>query len=388
MAKKKEKTKKEKLPLNPHKMKILVVGIGGGAASIISEMAKDLKKVHFLVADTDQRSFKKLPSNVRSLCFGNEITKGWGTGMNSELGKKAALNIKEKIKKTFNNWDLIVLVSCLGGGVSSGSSIIFSQVLKENNIMSLGVLTLPFNFEGEKKMRLAKSSLSKIKNNLSGFAVLPNEEILKYSDKKLSLKKSFSLMNQVLIDYFRNLIEVISTPGIINIDFADLRSILKGRGRPVYFGQGSGQGPNRAEEAVKKIFEGPFFYSPTKIKRILFNISNNGDLTLKEVKEISEKISSLNPRAKIIFGVSKSSAKAGKKIKITILGVGEERQEKPAVKKVKHTSKNKKKKKEKKIKVKIRRSALEVKKAEKDIQEKEMFGENKWDIPTFLRHNE
>jgi len=388
----------------PRKIKIRVIGIGGGASSILDEMARGLKGISFLITDTDQRSFRRLPSAVKFFQFGEGLTKGWGTGMNPEIGERAAQECLEKIKKNLQDIDLVIVVSCLGGGVSSGATPVFTQVLKEEKKLSLGIFTLPFNFEGEKKAKLAQNSLKSLKENLSGIIVLPNEEILKRSEKKASLRKSLSLINQVLIDYLRDIIEMISQVGIINIDFADLQTILKGNGQAVCFGRGIGGGQNRVEEALKRHFENPFFISPMKIKKILFNVAAGRDLGLKEVERIAEEISNLNPRAKIIFGISQNP-KLGKKIKITSLAVGEnflkteekekssEKKEEEPPKKLKQkigkvAKKEKKEKKtaeEKKKKIKVRRSALEVKKAEEEAREKEWLGEEDWEIPSFLR---
>ena len=395
MVKKKIVKKKKDVLLKARKIKIRIVGIGGGAASILNEMAGQIRKVSFLIADTDQRSFKKNYSRIRAFQFGKELTHGWGTGMNSDIGQRAALHDKEKIKKIFQNTDLVILISCLGGGVSSGASLIFSKTLKELKVLSLGIFTLPFNFEGEKKMRLAKNSLKELRKELSGVIVLPNEEILKYSDKKSSLQKSLSLVNQIFIDYFKDLIETISQPGLINIDFADLRTILKGKNQKVYFGRGVSQSTNRVEEALKQIFQNLFFGKPQKLKRVLFNIAASGDLNLKEVEEIAQAIFNLNTRAKIIFGISRSP-KLNKKIKITFLGTGDNfEEEKPVLAKaiVEKSNGNSKRTKRTKIakkqnvkkKIKIRRSALELKEAEKEAQDKELFGESDWDVPTFLR---
>lgn len=301
-----------------------------------------------------------------------------GTGMNADIGEKTALAAKEKIKKLVKDTDLVIIISCLGGGVGSGSSAVFSQVLKEEKKLCIGIFTLPFNFEGEKKMRVAKNSLKKLKQDLSGTIVLPNEEILRRSDKKACLRKSLSAINQILIEYLQDLIEMVYLPGTINIDFADLKTILNGRGQVICFGRGIGQGPNRVEEALKKVFENPFFLCPPKVKRILFNISNGKDLGLKEVEQAAEAIFKLNPKSRIIFGISQNS-KLAKKIKITFLGIGNDfsEEEKPVKKKIVKKKIVKKKPR--------RRSALQVKEEKKKEEEEEWIGEDDWEVPAFLR---
>lgn len=418
MAKKKSPKKhssKGKDLFKPRRIKVKIIGLGGGASSIISEMAGFLKGPSFVIADTDQRSFKKLKPNIRPLQFGQEITRGWGTGMNPSIGQKAAQAAKEKIAKIFHDIDLVCLISCLGGGVGSGAGLVFAELLKESKKTSIGIFTLPFSFEGEKKMRLAKNCLKELRKDLSGTIVLPNEEILKLSDKKASLKKSLSLVNQVLIDYLADLVEIISSPGLINIDFADLRTILKGRGQALCFGQGIGQGITRTADALKEVFRSPFFESFSKtgsknicLDKILFNVSAGDDLGLKEVEEIAEAIYHLNTKAKIIFGISQNS-KLKKKIKITFLGVGrdffkddqidfekpesvEKKNEKnnkpvktePEQKQLKKPKKKKPAKKKKQL-VKPRRNALEIKKDREKQDQEEWIKEPEWEIPAFLR---
>ncbi|HEC93121.1 MAG TPA: hypothetical protein ENI51_09045 [Candidatus Atribacteria bacterium] len=419
---KKKIPKKETVTRRPRRIKIRVVGIGGGGAAIVSEMAKSLKGASFLIADTDTRTFKKVgvvpkrgQSPVRTFQFGENLTYGLGTGLDVELGQKAAEKEKGRIEKIFKNQDLSILVASLGGGVGSGASLVFAKAARNQKGiipgqgLCLGIFTLPFSFEGEKKMRIAKTALKKLREDLSGTIVLSNEKIFKLSDKKTPLKKALSSLNQVLIGYLKDLIEMISLPGIINIDFADLRTILKGRGRAIYFGRGVAQGPNRAEEALKKVFQNPLGQESEwgvplagGAKRILFNITGGKDLGLKEVEEISRAIAELNPRAKIIFGISQKGQepKRGQPpLKITLLAVGEE---KLKIKNEKLKIESQKKKnseiaktktdKGKKIKVgkpkkkaKIRRSGLEIKKAEAEAEEKEREQETQWEIPSFLR---
>jgi len=376
---KKMSNKKTTEKFKPRKIKIKIIGIGGGASSILREMSSKLRKVKFLLVDTDKRSFRNLPAKIKKFSFGEKETRGWGTGMNVDIAKKAILEVEEKINKEIEKTDLVILISCLGGGVGSGVSQVFSQVLRKKKIISLGIFTLPFGFEGEKKMKMAKKSLEEIKPNLSGTIILPNEKILKRSNKKTALKKALSSINQILIKYLKDLINLISLPGLINIDFADIRSILKGRDQIVCFGRGSASGSNRVEEAIKSLFKNPFFICPDKLKRILFNISSDKNLAIKEVEQIANEIFNLNSRARIIFGISQSPKKQNK-IVINFLGIGNNIS-------VKEKKKRKPKKKKKKKTKNKRRSALEAKKVKKN-QEEELFGENDWEVPTFLRNKE
>jgi len=410
-------------PLRTRKIKIKVIGIGGGGASIVSELASSLKGVSFLIVDTDKKVLKNVKKSVRTMIFGEKTAGGMGTGMNPELARKAALEEKEKIARTMRDQDLVVLVGSLGGGVASGAGPVFAKQFmescsstgttgKQKNI-SIGVFTLPFQFEGEKKMKIAKKALAELQDCLSGVIVVPNEKILEIVEKKTSLKKSLSALNQVFVRWISDLLNVISKPGLINIDFADLKTILSARGKVLFFGEGMAHGPNRAEEAVKNIFLSPFVDGePKRVRKMLFNITGGKDLGLKEVETISNQISKLNPKAKIIFGISEDPASQGK-VKITLLCVSDteksEREEKKVALQRLKTIKKLKKAKQVPDKIKkqesdsshkdedkdkdneerkMRRSAIEAKQQEKEEKDREWTQEPDWEIPAFLRNKD
>ena len=394
--------------INVRKIKIKLIAVGGGAASIVSEMARSLNKVNYLLADTDQRSFRKQNKRlVKPFEFGKEKTYGWGTGMNPAVAREAIVKEKEKIKKAIEGYDFVILLSCLGGGVGSGVSPVFAEIIKESKILSLGIFTLPFSFEGKKKAKIADESLKELRELLSSVIVLPNEKIINYADKKEPLKKSLSLMNKFLIDYLKDIVGLVSQTGLINIDFADIKAVLSGTGQDCCFGRSVTSGPNREEKIIEELFRAPFFSCPPKLDKILFNISNGGNLELKEVEKIARAIANLNERAKIIFGISQDSSLA-KKIKLTFLGVGRnnEEGEKNRVGKEKSISEKKEKKREreengkkeknKKISRKpknkkvTRKNAIEVEKERKEIEEgNEDFDEStNWEIPAFLRRKD
>ncbi len=385
--------------INVRKIKIKLIAVGGGAASIINDISRRVKGIDYLLADTDQRSFRKVSGRlVKKLEFGGEKTFGWGTGMNPDIAKEAIIKERDKIAKAVKGYDLVILLSCLGGGVGSGAAPIFAELLKENKILSLGIFTLPFEFEGGKKAKIAKESIEKMKSNLSSFIVLPNEKILDYADKREPLKKSLGLINKFLIDYLEDIIYLVSKTGLINIDFADLKAVLNGKGQVCCFGRSLANKSDKAEKLIENLFKAPFFSCPPKLRKILFNIASGGDLDLKEVEKIATAVSSLNDKAKIIFGISQDK-QLGKKMKLTFLGVGEEEKERPAIKEKanskkkkkgnKENKKNKEKKTEKKPAKKERRSALEVQEEiKKEAEEEEWNESQEWEIPAFLRRDD
>lgn len=444
MAKKIKKAKREKknakeepgertlISLSHPKIKkinIRFIGIGGGGGSIVSEMSRRIDKVSFVAANTDIEALKHLPKNVKKFSFGEEVTGGLGTGMNIELSEELAEKEKEKIKKLFKGQDVVIFISTLGGGTGSGASPVFVKIAQEFPLISLGIFTLPFHFEGKKKMQIAKESLEKMKPFLNAYFVIPNDRIFQMVEKKSSLRKGLFLLNKLLSDNLKEIIDLIFTPGIINIDFADFKTILNGKGKVFFMNTVEGSGKERVDKIVDSIFVSPLCdYKIEKSDSILFNIAGTGDLKMDEVKEISRTISHLNKSAKIIFGISKDKNPRSRKnregtgrIKLTLLVVGsekevkkisskkKERKEKARAKKPvkkegvsklkekkKKAKKEKKKKKEKTIlmggiakedkKESLkRRTALEAKEdllsAEKEILEKE----RELETPAFLR---
>ena len=305
-----------------HQTRIRVIGIGGGGSSIISEIASKMKKASFVAANTDIQALKKLSKGVKVFSFGQELTQGLGTGMNSELGKTAALASKEKITKLLEGQDLCVLVACLGGGAGSGAVPVFAKISRELGNITYGILTLPFKFEGEKKMEIARDALDKLKPYLNAVTILPNEAIFDVVDKTAPLNVALSSINRSLTDSLSGLIETIYDPGLINIDFADMRTVFFGRGRLAYLNTVEASGPGRDEEAIKKLLNNQLYpYTVKGAKGILYNISGKA-LRLEEVSRISQAISeSVNKDAKIIFGISQGG-NSPEQLKITLLGTG------------------------------------------------------------------
>jgi len=398
------------------KIKIRVVGIGGGGGSIVSEVCQRILpqgkgKISFVVANTDLKALKKTSFQTIRFSFGQNLTFGLGTGMNPRLGRSAAQKEKEKIKKILEGQDLIIFVSSLGGGVGSGATPVFAKICQGLGILTLGFFTLPFKFEGEKKMEIAKDSLRKLKPYLNALSIIPNERIFQVIDKKTPLTNAFSVINKTLSKSLEGLLEIIYQPGLINIDFADLKTILTGNipepsfGKISYLNTIEVEGQNKVPEAIKKLISSPLYpYSISGVQGILFNISGQPNLKLTEVNEISQAIfNESKGEAKIIFGVSENR-ELKDKLKIIILAVGcktnfisskmKAREKKISkVKKQKIKAKSETEKKVlatpvgffEKTSQKIRRNALQVKRALQEEEEKILEQEKFFETPTFLR---
>jgi len=431
------------------KAKIKVIGVGGGGGSIVSEIGRSLEKATFVIADTDIRALKK-KSGIKYFWFGEDLTHGLGTGVDVELGKKAAESAKEKISAFFKDQDIIIFVASLGGGLGSGATQVFAEAAREFGGITLGIFTMPFKFEGKNKHRVAQNALKFLRQSLNVSLVIPNEKIFKIIDESTPITNAFSTVNKSLIESLESLIDLIYNPGIINIDFADLRTILKGRGNSAFLNTVEESGKDRVEKTCEKVFKNPLLQnSGFKAEKILFDIAGSENLSMFEVEKISSHIASQNPKAKIIFGISKNP-KLKNKIKTTILMTGGAAKEEPAKEpksvkiagaelaeeskkeEIKKTNKKPKAQKAKKSSLKkpvesvsfipvfkapvpsvpvvdqnkmniietvpvsnknlpagrhgtIRRSGLEIKKAEEIEEKKRMAQEKEWEIPAFLR---
>jgi cell division protein FtsZ len=428
------------------KARIKVIGVGGGGGSIVSEIGRSLPRATFVIADTDIRALKK-KSGIKYFWFGQELTHGLGTGVDVDLAKQAAEQVKEKISENFKDQDIIIFIASLGGGLGSGATQIFAEAAKEFGGITFGIFTMPFKFEGKNKQKIAQNALKTLRKSLNVSLAIPNERIFKIIDAQTPITQAFSMVNKSLIESLESLIDLIYNPGIINIDFADLRSILMGRGNIAFLNTVEETGKDRAEKICQNILHNPLLlYSGFAAEKILFNITGADNLSMFEVEKISSHIAKLNPKAKIIFGISKSP-KLKNKIKTTILMTGgadgeelptkiiepiiieknvdnktEIKQEKPAKKISKNKSRQKSNKKQKAAsqpeegyslglpvfevpvpglavpsvkKISIanpqvakkvtRRSGLEIKKAEEQEEKKKIDQEKEWEIPAFLR---
>ena len=400
--------------------KIRIIGVGGGGGNIVSEIAKLVARIDFVGANTDLQALKTLSKNVKRFSFGEESTHGLGCGMDATVGEAAARADRDRIKKMMEGQDICILAASLGGGAGSGATPVFAEVSRELRNLTLGIFCMPFSFEGEKRKQLADRALERLKPILNAFVLIPNENIFRMIDTKTSLKESLSVVNKLLAETLRGFIETLSLPGLINIDFADVRTLLEGRGRLAFLHSATGVGATKVQTSLKEVLSNPLGnYGVKGADRILFNITGDKDLKMQDVSEIASTISAANPRARIIFGIS-FQPEFKDKVRITIFASGCSEEEnggkqKPTIQKKISKPRSKAKGKppqkvqKKSVKIpqpaaaegskipgpqniqeqdplKLRRNALDLKKAvEEEIQELEKK-EKAWDIPSFLRN--
>jgi len=417
MKNNKAKTKEIKKPLALNKeaeteatgkrVKIKVIGVGGGGGNIIAELLKKLKdfsvqKIEFVALNTDSQALKSLPKTLKTISFGNKLTRGLGTGRDAEMGEKAAREDIERMRSLLSDdKDLYIFISSLGGGTGTGATPVLTKMAEEMGLNTLGIFTTPFSFEGKKKMDMSLKALETIKGNLNAFMVLPNEKIFSLTKEEVSFTDSLNLLNDKLAESLEGLLRTIYSPGLINIDWADIRTILEGKGKIAYLNFTKGKSSQTAEDISKNLLKNPILeYRFENADNVMFNIEASKTLSLQLLSQISEKISELAPNAKIIFGLSQNP-KLKNEIRVTILATSSEEEKKGKKSKIiqkeekevkvvtKKTKKQKAKPEKKEEKeeevVEVRRSALEIKEAEKKEEEKEEEEEKIFEIPAFLR---
>ncbi len=366
--------------------KIAVIGIGGGGCSVVSEIAKKIthkklphtNKIQFVAANVDLQAIKTTSRHVRPFHFGNNLTKGLGCGMDAELGKQVAEEAGKEIKKLVAKNDFCIFVSCMGGGTGSGATPIFAQIAHEAGVLSWGIFTQPFRFEGKERVQIAKNSLKEIAPSLSAFTIMQNQRIFKIIDEKTALQKSLSVMNDLLAETLEGFIETLYAPGLINLDFSDVKAILDnshGPNKLAYLHSREFKGRDRTARTIQAVLKNPLVpYDIAGSDKMLFNIAGDKDMKMTEVEKISRDISAFNPRAKIIFGVLQNNLYKGR-LRITLLatGCGQE-QKKTAPKKPKAKPKDKAKttiQKTEEIPVKGVEKTVEKNKERQKEQEKE-----------------
>ncbi len=302
--------------------RIRIIGIGGGGGNIVSEIAKLVGRIDFVGANTDVQALKTLSKNVKRFSFGEDLTHGLGCGMDVSKGEEAARMERERIKNMMQGQDICILVASLGGGTGSGAAPVFAEVSRELKNLTLGIFCTAFSFEGEKRKQIAERALEKLKPVLNSYVLIPNDNIFRMIDAKTPLKESLSVVNKLLAGTLQGFIETLSLPGLINIDFADVRTLLEGKGRLAYLHSATGVGAEKAQAGLKEVLANPLGdYGITGADRIMFNITGDKDLKMQDVSEIAKTIAAASPRAKIIFGIS-FQPEFREKTRITLFAVG------------------------------------------------------------------
>lgn len=283
--------------------KIKVIGVGGSGCNAVSRMVScKIQGVDLVAINTDVQDLKKTKTKLK-IQIGKELTKGLGAGMNPDIGKRAAQEQREEIRRELKGADMVFITGGFGGGTCSGAAPVIAELAKSMKILTAAIITKPFGFEGTPRKKIAERGLENIKDKVDALVVIPNDKILSLIGKDATLLSAFWNCDDVLRQAAQGISDLVLLPGLINIDFADARQILENSGRAI-FGQGKGRGGNRIEEAVSSAINSPLVdFSIKGAKGVLFNVCGGDDLNLAEVDEAAKIITkNVAPQAKIIFG--------------------------------------------------------------------------------------
>ena len=301
---------------------IKVIGVGGGGNNAVNRMVDNqIKGVQFLAVNTENQVLELSKADV-TIQIGEKVTKGLGAGANPQIGEEAAQESREEITKALEGADMVFVTAGMGGGTGTGAAPIVAECAKEVGALTVGVVTKPFAFEGKRRRAAAEKGIEFLTQKVDTIIVIPNDKLLQVVDKKCSVSDAFSKADEVLRQGIKGISDLIQIPGLINLDFADVKTIMTNQGEAL-MGIGEGTGENRAADAAKMAINSPLLETSIDgAKGILLNISGSSDLGIFEVNEAAQIISdAADPDANIIFG-SVIDESLGDKVQVTVVATG------------------------------------------------------------------
>ncbi len=303
--------------------RIKVIGVGGSGKNALNHMVEaKVDGVEFICLNTDTQDLHHSKA-TKKIHIGRNLTKGQGTGMNPEIGREAAEETKAEIQEAIKGADMVFIACGMGGGTGTGAAPVVAQTARELGALTIAVVTKPFAFEGQQRSRIAEQGIADLEKEVDAIIIVPNDRLLSITSKDTSFKDAFAMSDEVLRQAVEGISELITTQGIVNIDFADIRSVMSDAGS-AFMGIGSATGENRSEEAAYNAINSPLLdVAISGAKGVLFAISGGDDLTMHEVNTIAKIVTeSVDPDAKIIFGpIHDDKLKKGE-IKVTVIATG------------------------------------------------------------------
>ncbi len=358
--------------------KIRVVGIGGCGCNALNTMitGQNINGVEFIAINTDAQALSVNQAPVK-IPIGQDLTKGLGAGANPDIGEKAAHESIELIKGHLEGSDMVFITAGMGGGTGTGAAPVVAEIAKSIGALTVGVVTKPFTFEGAKRMQNAEKGVANLKGKLDALITIPNQKLLEVVDKKMSMVDAFKVSDSILGQGVQGISDLIVMPGLINVDFADVRTIMTDAGSAL-MGIGKGTGENRAATAARAAISSPLLeLSIDGATGILFNVIGGDDLSMHEVDEAARIISdAASPDANIIFGATIDEHLTDQ-IKITVIATGFDNEIQKHYTNAVQAVKEKKEEKKEEPKAPI---------VEQPKKEENIFGDDRFDIPTFLRN--
>jgi cell division protein FtsZ len=322
-ATKSSRPKKQGERFQPLSANVKVIGIGGGGGNAVARMAKDFTRgVDFIAINTDHQDLDECDVKTK-LYIGKSLTRGLGTGMNPDLGRQAAEENRSEITEAVQGADLVFLAAGLGGGTGSGATPIVAEAAKQSGALTIAVVTKPFTFEGSQRERIANEALIKLRDKVDAIIIVPNDRIFTVISKDTPIVKAFEAIDEILRNALKGLVEIIAMPGIINVDFADVKNIMQDAGIAIV-GVGRASGPDRAVKAVNAALHSPLLETnPEGAKAVLLGITGSRDLRMTEVNDAAKIVAqTADPGARIIFGAYHDRNMKPGELKVTIVAAG------------------------------------------------------------------
>ena len=305
---------------NPAKIK--VIGLGGGGSNAITRMVREeIQGVEFIAMNTDAQALAVTEAPIR-IQLGEKLTRGLGVGGDHNVGQKAAEESRDELQELVGGADMVFITGGMGGGTGTGAAPVVAEIAKQSGALTIAVVTKPFAFEGVRRTQVANEGITRLLGKVDTLIIIPNDKLLTLCDQKTGVDSAFKLADDVLRHGVQAIAEVITTPGLINLDFADVKTIMKDAG-PAWMSIGRGSGQNRAVEAAKQALASPLLdVSINGSKAVLFNVVGSNSLTLFEVNEAADVIrQAVDPEANIIFGVA-HDPEMENDVRITLIATG------------------------------------------------------------------
>jgi cell division protein FtsZ len=306
----------------PSPAKIKVIGMGGAGCNAITRMVREqIRGVEFIAMNTDSAHLEITEAPVR-ISLGEKLTRGLGAGGDHNVGRRSAEETRDEIKQAISGADMIFLAAGMGGGTGTGSISVVADMAKQSGALTIATVTKPFAFEGSRRMQVAEEGISQLMSKVDTLIIVPNDRLLELTDNKTSVDGAFKTADEILCHAVQAIAEVITVPGLVNLDFADIRAIMKDAG-PAWMSMGRGSGQNRAVNAAKEALASPMLdVSITGAKGVLFNVCGGSSLTLFEVSDAAKIIGeAVDPEANIIFGVN-VDPNMSNEVRLTLIATG------------------------------------------------------------------
>lgn len=303
--------------------RIRVIGIGGSGNNAVNHMvASKIRGVEFIAINSDAQDLHHSLAK-KKIHIGKNLTRGLGAGGNPDMGRRAAEETREEIANSLKGSDMIFITGGMGGGTGTGAAPVVAKIARESGALTVGVVTKPFMFEGQERMRMAMQGIEELKKEVDALITIPNDRLLAIVDKETTVKNAFGMCDDILKQAVEGISDLITMPGIINVDFADIRSVMENAGSAL-MGIGVSTGEKRSEEAAQGAINSPLLeVSITGAKGVLFAIAGGDDLGMLEIQDAARVITeSIDPHAKVIFGAIKDDKLKKNEVKVTVIATG------------------------------------------------------------------